>query len=95
VSQQPDSARSVWLTDVPEWFLAVAAFVYATGFLVVFTYFESFGVREAGGDFFRVKYVHVGILCLLFMGIIAVPSYTYAALYALRRRHSATVQPAQ
>jgi hypothetical protein len=49
----------------PEWFLAAAGFIYATGFLVVFTFFARLGIREVGSDFFKVKYVHVGILCLI------------------------------
>jgi hypothetical protein len=75
------STRSLWIKEIPEWFLAVAALIYATGFLVVFTYFGSFGIKEAGTDFFKVKYVHVGTLCLLLEAILLVP---IAGIIAMR-----------
>lgn len=65
------------LTRVPEWFLALAGIVYATGFLIVFTYFESFGIHETGAEFFKVKYVHVGILCTMFVILLGVPCLAY------------------
>jgi hypothetical protein len=71
------------LDKAPEWFLAVAALIYATGFLVVFTFFARLGIREAGTEFFKVKYVHVGILCLIIPALAAVPAYSF--LYMLRR----------
>ena len=40
--------------------------IYATGFLVIFTHLDRFGVREVGNEFFRAKYVHVGILAAAF-----------------------------
>jgi hypothetical protein len=65
------------LEKAPEWFLAVAGLIYATGFLVVFTFFARLGIREAGTEFFKVKYVHVGILCLI------IPALTAISIYAL------------
>jgi len=61
----PEEKRPSLLAEAPEWFLAVAGFIYATGFLVVFTFFGHLGIREVGTEFFKVKYVHVGILCLI------------------------------
>ncbi|MGD0013637.1 MAG: hypothetical protein ABSD56_04315 [Bryobacteraceae bacterium] len=37
---------------------------YATGYLVVMTYLDRYGIRETGGDFFKLKYIYVGGLCL-------------------------------
>jgi len=48
------------------WFALLVALAYGTGFLCVFTYLDRFGIHETSGDFFRVKYIHVGILFLLF-----------------------------
>ncbi|MGO9085753.1 MAG: hypothetical protein ACLQBK_11040 [Candidatus Sulfotelmatobacter sp.] len=72
-----------FLEKAPEWFLAVAGLIYATGFLVVFTFFARLGIREAGTEFFKVKYVHVGILCLIIPALTAVPAYAF--FYMLRR----------
>jgi hypothetical protein len=69
--------RSAVLTEAPEWFLAAAGFIYATGFLVVFTFFARLGIREVGTEFFKVKYVHVGILCLI------LPALTGLSMFAL------------
>jgi hypothetical protein len=70
-----------FITAVPEWFLALAGLVYATGFLIVFTYFESFGIQESGAEFFKVKYVHVGILCTMFVILLGVPCFAYRILW--------------
>ena len=68
---------STVLHKAPEWFLAAAGLIYSTGFLVVFTFFARLGIREAGTEFFKVKYVHVGILCLI------IPALTALSIYAL------------
>jgi len=36
------------------------------GFICVYTFLERLGIREMGGDFLKGKYIHVGILFLLF-----------------------------
>lgn len=75
-----DRPEPKWLWHLPEWFLAGATFVLATGLLVSFTYSESFGVRETGGDFFRIKYVHIGILCLMCHVLILAPICAFCIL---------------
>jgi hypothetical protein len=73
-SHWPPSSDPVWLKCLhylPQTLFAVVGFAYATGFLTVFTFLERFGVRDAGADFFKIKYIHVGILALFFpMGIV-------------------------
>ncbi len=72
-----EDRRTTLLDKAPEWFLATAGLIYATGFLVVFTFFARLGIREAGTEFFKVKYVHVGILCLI------IPTLTALSTFAL------------
>lgn len=57
----------------PQWFAVFVAILYGSGFLCVFTFLDRFGIRENGGDFFRVKYIHAGILFLLFPVSILLP----------------------
>lgn len=58
---------------VPQWFAVLIGATYASGFLCVFTFLNHFGIYETGEDFFRVKYIHVGILFLLFPISILLP----------------------
>jgi hypothetical protein len=58
---------------VPQGFALLIGLTYASGFLCVFTFLDRFGIHESGEDFFRAKYVHVGILFLLFPVSILLP----------------------
>jgi hypothetical protein len=51
--------------------------LYVTGFLVVFAFQESFGLHPAGGDYFRIKYIHVGFLCSISIAIVAALSHSW------------------
>lgn len=62
------------------WFAFLAALAYATGFLCLFTFLDQFGIRDSGGDFFRVRYIHVGILFLLFPVCILTPLWVVCSL---------------
>jgi hypothetical protein len=53
-----------WLRSLPYWFAAIAGLIYATGFLIEFTFLNSLGVSDAGTDVFKAKYIYVGLLCL-------------------------------
>jgi hypothetical protein len=57
--------------DFAAWLLAIPALIYATGFLVVFTAEERLGLVSTSGDFFKIKYMHVGVLCATFIGLFA------------------------
>jgi hypothetical protein len=37
---------------------------YGTGFLVALTFLNEYGIREAGGEFFKLRYIYIGTLCL-------------------------------
>jgi len=64
-----------FLGTVPHWFIPIIGFIYATGFLIVITFFDRFGIRESSGDFFKIKYLHVGILFLLLAILTIAPLY--------------------
>ena len=51
---------------LPQWILVFIGIVYAAGFLVVLNFLDRFGIREAGSDFWKTRYIHIGILCLAF-----------------------------
>ena len=61
-----DSHVTKWsLNAIAQISTVIAGLVYATGFLVVFNYLDTLGIHDAPGDFFKLKYMHVGILCLV------------------------------
>lgn len=66
-----------------ELFLLIVGVLYATGFLTAFTFLQRFGVREAGTEFLKLKYIYVGILYFLFPATIMLP---LGALWSLRRQ---------
>lgn len=73
---QEELGRSLAATEkleiVAKLFAIGAVVIYATGFLVVSIFLDRFGVREAGVEFLKVKYVQVGLLCVSFpFGILA------------------------
>ena len=51
---------------LPQWILVGTGVVYAAGFLVVLAFLDRFGIREAGSDFWKSRYIHIGMLCLAF-----------------------------
>src|SRR5258708_4928771 len=80
------------LKMVPQWFAALAAILYATGFLTVFTFMDHMGVRETGAEFSKIKYFHVGILCLFLPFGVIVP---FALLASLKKRSAFLAQQKQ
>lgn len=58
--------RKPLIEILPQWILAGTGVIYAAGFLVVLAFLDRFGIREAGTDFWKARYVHIGILCLAF-----------------------------
>ena len=55
------------------WFVPVVGLIYACGFLIVFTFFKTFGIN--GTEFFKAEYIHIGslfsmgcIICVLLIG---------------------------
>jgi hypothetical protein len=69
-----DAVLSAVVEDVPQYIAVGVGLAYATGFLVVLTFLERFGIHETGGDLFKIKYIHVGILALFLPVACVVPS---------------------
>ena len=85
------SPKESWseLTRIaPRWFAFLAALAYGTGYLCVSTFLNYFGIRESGGDFFRTKFIHVGILFLLFPFSILLPFVLAVSLRRSARRQA-------
>jgi hypothetical protein len=55
---------------LPSWLIAVSALAYGTGFLIVVTFHDGWGLRETGAEFLKAKYAHVGVLFLAFPAIL-------------------------
>lgn len=53
------------------WFIPAVGFIYATGFLIVFTFFKGYGITDI--NFIEAKYIHVGSLFLFACIIIILP----------------------
>ncbi len=68
---------SIFIKMPPQWFAIIAALIYATGFLIEFTFFESLGVRGAASDIFKARYIHIGILFLQFPASIVALTLSY------------------
>jgi hypothetical protein len=73
--------RSLQATEkleiISKLFAIGAVVIYATGFLVVSTFLDRFGVRESGIEFLKVKYVQVGLLCVSFPTGILAPLFLF------------------
>ena len=54
--------------------LAATVLLYATGFIVVFTYEHRLRLVAASGDFFKLKYLQVGMLACAFVLLFGGPS---------------------
>lgn len=66
MSQQETGSRKSLIEILPSWILAATGIIYAAGFLVVLAFLDRYGIREAGADFWKARYIHIGILCLSF-----------------------------
>ncbi len=66
MSSQEMTPRKSLIEILPSWILAATGIIYAAGFLVVLAFLDRYGIREAGGDFWKARYIHIGILCLSF-----------------------------
>jgi hypothetical protein len=68
-----------WSATIP-WLAAIAAIVYATGFLIEFTFLSSFGIRDAATDLFKAQYIYIGTLCLGFPTAVGIVFVRYFRL---------------
>ena len=80
------------LGGASSWFLAITALVYGTGFLIVVTFLDGWGLRETGAEFLKAKYTHVGILCLSFPAIFGGTLIGFGEYYRRKRKPEAAAQ---
>jgi hypothetical protein len=75
---EPKSATTSFYQQLPQWFLAIFSLAYVSGYLIEFTHFGSFGILDASGEIFKLKYIQTGITFLLLCAIVGV--YTILVL---------------
>ncbi|MFZ5447069.1 MAG: hypothetical protein ACOZFS_00320 [Thermodesulfobacteriota bacterium] len=56
----------------PKWFILLVAFVYGSGFLIVYTHFSRLGLLDLG-SFIKLKYIHIGTIYSILVIILLVP----------------------
>jgi hypothetical protein len=65
--------------------LAGSAVVYASGFLIVFIFHDSYRLRAVDTDLFKVRFFHVGIMFVALLGNIILPALA-SGVYARYRK---------
>src|SRR5664279_2307027 len=71
---------------IPYWFLALVGLIYASGFVVVSTFLETYGLREVGTDFWKARYIHIGFLCSVFPAVPVLTAYLLFRVVVDRHR---------
>ncbi len=74
--------------SIPYWFFATVGLIYASGFLAVTIFLDTFGIREAGTEFWKARYIHIGVICLALPLMLNVPFYTLLYVQDRRRKHA-------
>lgn len=55
---------------IPQFVLVATGVIYAAGFLTILAFLDRFGIREAGSELWKARYIHIGILCVSFPAIV-------------------------
>jgi len=55
---------------IPQFILVSSGIIYAAGFLTILAFLDRFGIREAGSELWKARYIHIGILCVSFPAIV-------------------------
>jgi hypothetical protein len=79
------SGQGSFISDAPRWFIIVLGLAYATGFVIVSTFLDSFGVHDATSELLRLKYLQVGFFFLLSLGSVIILTTTLARARQLHR----------
>ena len=66
IEKHGEQRKKSLLELLPAWIAIATGVIFAAGFLVVLAFLDRFGIRESGADFWKVRYIHIGILCLYF-----------------------------
>src|ERR1035441_9433607 len=85
-STRPDLSRTI-----PYWFLAFVGLIYASGFLVVSDFLETYGLRDAGAELWKTRYIHIGVFCL--MATVIPNAVTYLLIQLLPTKTATTIDP--
>lgn len=64
-----------------------SAIAYATGFLIIFVFHDSYGLRGADNDIFKARFFHVGIMFLALLLSTVLP---FIALFSFYRYRAAS-----
>ena len=46
----------------PYWFLALVGLIYASGYVIEMIHLATFGIRDAGGELWKARDIHIGVL---------------------------------
>jgi len=74
---------------IPYWLVAIVGLIYASGFLVVTTHLERFGIRVEGTDVWKTRYIHIGVLAMCFPVMIVGTVFGMWYLWTIRERERA------
>jgi hypothetical protein len=66
IPAEKELERFISTESIPAWFALLAGLIYATGFLIQFTFLSSIGIKESVTEVFKAKYIYVGLLCWQF-----------------------------
>src|ERR1039458_2876558 len=66
-----DDSLKEFVEKLAGWFVPALGVIYACGFLVVFTFFRTFGITTV--DFIQAKYIHIGFIFVMACFTIIVP----------------------
>jgi hypothetical protein len=74
---------------IPYWLVAIVGLIYASGFLVVTTHLERFGIRVEGTDVWKTRYIHIGVLAMCFPVMIVGTAFGMWYLLTIREMECA------
>jgi hypothetical protein len=63
------------ISNFPQWFGAIFALVYLSGYLVDFFYYSSRGVVDIGGEVLKLHYVHIGLEFIIACVVVVAPAF--------------------
>lgn len=75
VPSQPQPLQAGPLAHIPQWFVAIAAFVYFAGYLIETIFYSSIGINDASAEIFKLKYIQTGLHFLILLLAIIVPLF--------------------
>lgn len=64
--------RSDGVHQLSQWFIGIFGLTYLTGYLIEFFYYASWGIVEAAGEVFKLKYIQSGITFFFFAGTVII-----------------------